>query len=215
MWRKLLNLAAVLSLMLCLATAGVWVRSSYTHDRWTRGFGYVADDGSMRMTTDEAVIANGTVKISRFQRDPPPRMGNRRRPPGVLTAPLQYSQPQRGVGSFDTRRPDLRLRGWAGFQFARPVNSPPFYYADGFGIAFPVWAVTIAFAVVPTLRIPSVWRRARAARWRRTSRCAHCGYDVRATPDRCPECGAVAATAGASRSGRGQAGFDNPRRRKV
>ena len=57
-------------------------------------------------------------------------------------------------------------------------------------ISVPYWGVLAALAAS---RLPSGIRRYAAHRARtRRGLCAVCGYDLRATPDRCPECGTVA-----------------------
>jgi hypothetical protein len=49
-----------------------------------------------------------------------------------------------------------------------------------------LWPPILVLAVWPAARTYRAMRRRR--RWHR-HQCTHCGYDLRATPDRCPECG--------------------------
>jgi hypothetical protein len=56
----------------------------------------------------------------------------------------------------------------------------------------PFWFISLACAVLPGLWLRArrqEWRRARAARVRQAGICPGCGYDLRASPNRCPECG--------------------------
>ena len=60
------------------------------------------------------------------------------------------------------------------------------FYVHGFPFLFlPYWLPTIVTAI-PALWIGSLIVRRRASR---PGLCPTCGYDLRATPDRCPECG--------------------------
>jgi hypothetical protein len=90
------------------------------------------------------------------------------------------------------------LPGWSalGFQYGgfeeRRAGLRPGKAA--WGLVVPMWALLLPTAILPAAR---AWRR--LARRRAPGLCASCGYDLRATPERCPECGAGMGHAAASK----------------
>jgi hypothetical protein len=89
----------------------------------------------------------------------------------------------------------LLLSPWSAYSTASLVSGGSAFFLDGtrvdFGYRLEAWAVAHWVLAAPLVLLAS-WRV--AAKWRRrpgSGLCASCGYDLRATPDRCPECGAV------------------------
>ena len=163
---------AALSLLLCLALSAAWVRS------------YVVGDVYIRYSTTDPdvyymfVSGHGKFRVSRSGSmgftGLPPDPGYRR-----------HERPQKGDY-------DMRLVGYEPRRF-------PGVQLDDWGSDFR--AVTVSYWLPVLLTsLPPLWA---VVRWRRTARrgrrglCPTCGYDLRATPDRCPECGAAAAAADA------------------
>lgn len=75
--------------------------------------------------------------------------------------------------------------GFAGFSYTE-LSDPFFAGRVSWAYTIPYWPLLVATAVMPYLRLRSALAmRQRAA----MGSCPRCGYDLRATPDRCPECG--------------------------
>ena len=69
---------------------------------------------------------------------------------------------------------------------ARPMFGPGTSFVD---IAVPHWILAALLSILP-IGFGFRLRRVRLARQRLSSgQCIACGYDVRASPHRCPECG--------------------------
>jgi hypothetical protein len=72
-----------------------------------------------------------------------------------------------------------------------------FFYRAIYGVSWtgftiPLWKLVIIFCLYPCGRLFDMALSARRDRQkRRQGFCAICGYDLRATPDRCPECGTI------------------------
>jgi len=79
-----------------------------------------------------------------------------------------------------TGRLGFYANGWNRELIDRNVN--------GWGLIFPDWSLCIAGLLFPTFWL---LRRHRLIASRRTRQglCPACGYDLRASPTRCPECG--------------------------
>jgi hypothetical protein len=64
----------------------------------------------------------------------------------------------------------------------------PFSGCKLYSLAIPFWFLILAFAALPLWTARRIWKTNVAIK---RGLCHHCGYDLRATPDRCPECGSV------------------------
>jgi hypothetical protein len=92
------------------------------------------------------------------------------------------------LGDFIGVFTDAPRRGFAYGSGDDPYATPGTPAMHGWVLTIPLWFVT-AISWMPLL----IWLTSRTIRRRRRKRglCLTCGYDLQATPHRCPECGGV------------------------
>jgi hypothetical protein len=160
--RILLNAATALSLLLFVATVAMSVRS------------YWIEDAALlpsRNWWHRYSLASylGTIEIFRETLRPP------------SDAPRWSSGRLDGAASSELRRELRQETGFLGFGYRTTGVRKQMLI-----VHVPYWSVGVILAL-----LPAVWTIRRRARKHRNGRCSVCGYDLRATPERCPECGAV------------------------
>ena len=172
MKRRLFTVLSAVSLLLCVATVVLWVRSYSVADDFI-----VAQNAwpfyiprPWRLTT-----AHGMCVVSWDPAVPP--------------------------SSYDRARPSWRWhhKTWSPWGLARiPSDVLVYSVSDTIYPLFPR-QLDVPFRIpFIVLAIPSavwLWRLWRRLRAFPLGCCAACGYALRATPDRCPECGTVPAKA--------------------
>jgi hypothetical protein len=175
--RILSSTLMIASLLLCLTTLVLWMRSHRVADSLTHGRNASSEDGtlirryaSVKSTRGKLVVGRGyfasalfrSVTIKEgfgFSQDTSP-------PAGPQSRTVVWSR----LGIVYTRV-DSR-----GMLVSHALWIPHGYAALAFGIAPAAW----------------LWKRQRQVARSLRNLCANCGYDLRATPDRCPECGTIA-----------------------
>ena len=173
MRRLLFNLAAAVSLVLCVAAAAAWVGSYF------RAHSY-------RYATDRSAgglwVQQGALCVTYVATGMHPRYRGRFH----ATHPPDY--PRSAVRQ--AYRGNALQR--AGFRFERDETVGGFsssfigYGQPTYQIELPLWSCAAATSFLPLV---ALLRRRGLRRRANAGLCPACGYDCRATPHRCPECG--------------------------
>ena len=165
--RWVFNLLAGASLAFGVAAAGIWIGSYFVTDRYSlgtvHGFGVEFSDSSGRMFIAVWSMPGYPMEYRHVSYPPNYKF------PGVFRAEQV-----------------LRL---GPVILVRETRYGHLSYV--LGALFPIWLVTGACLPLPAGWILRRQRRRRSQRRALLNRCRICGYDLRATPDRCPECGAI------------------------
>ena len=180
------------SMLLCVALCALWVRSAGHYDRLD--YTWVSEPPVYRrtciVTSNAGQCSVGFVAfdLEQVPATPPDRGGWEHRSADRSTSPALMFPPYRR-SAFSTEFA-FTHRPWTGTTVSGSAAS----FTD-WSLRFPVWAAVVLSAV-----IPAGWSivRLRSRTAGRRGDCRRCGYDLRASEDRCPECGeAIPKTVGA------------------
>jgi hypothetical protein len=174
--RHLFTLCSAVSLLLCVAACVLWVRSHRTVESvWWQGRYYMV---SLQSSAGRLGIYGVSSPGGSFGNDSPELLGFHRYTSQVSPDELVDLRDTFGLSTGAHRVSD--------FVFTWTRERGMLFH----NVLAPYWFVAALTAVMPLMVIVRVARSRRRAR---AGLCVNCGYDLRASPERCPECGTTPA----------------------
>jgi hypothetical protein len=193
------HLAALVSLLIAVVALGLLGRQRDISDRWAWRSMKFSDDGALLVSREWAIISSAGrlgfqhAAVDHLDWDPAFQITSRSN--GFA---YDFYTPGANPWTFGTFSPAMspKTHVWLrvpGFSVTTTTTSAHWARGQYVDVSLPLWLIAL-LASIPPIVWELRYRRGRRRR-RRLNRgqCASCGYDLRATPDRCPECGAVAA----------------------
>lgn len=176
-----------ISFLIALASTVLWARSYWIGDAWQTI--EIQHQGSETIQLTRAVIINrGTINFSRARAEISELHARSYR---VQTNLLHDSSKHITFKPINDYLPigqttNSSMKICFGFGWGR-INAEP----DLVGTAFllPFWSIVVACSIIPSVNSIAALRKRRKDNL--IGKCVNCGYDLRATIGRCPECGVV------------------------
>jgi hypothetical protein len=186
-FRILVNGLALFLLVLTVALAVQSVRACWKTDIVSYFYKSTAADGTPRYHRQHFVSCNGRLSVS-FESEPTPGMMSK----AAFAAGRSWEVLAFGAPTYNGPL-SVRDPSFLGFTYLGPDQ-----FGRGFDRKSSIWRVGVPWVSLAGIAglIPAIvlWRRFRRWHQAEVGHCPICGYDLRATPDRCPECGRAVAS---------------------
>jgi hypothetical protein len=185
--RWMLHLLTLLSLLLCLATVSTWIRSYFAFSELFQArHCRMVDQKNLRYSIYMLYLSKGAFEYGNAWYD-------------ISDVPLIQSLLPTGTSSWQFSHSDdggvlyisAPAGSIAGIAIAFTLPSPIRGQVAQVDARLPYWVLFATFSFLPIIWIGRFIRQRARDQLKAGGCCLRCGYDLRATPDKCPECGNI------------------------
>ncbi len=185
--RWALHLLTLLSLLLCVAMGATWIRSYFAFSELFESHHYwMVDQRILRYSTYQLYLSKGAFQYGNAWVDYKDVFLIKAMLPAGNPS-WQFSHSNVG-GVLYIPAPSASIAGIA-ISFTLPV--PARGQVAQVDARLPYWVLLTAFSFLPIIWIAGFIRQRARDRLKAGGCCVRCGYDLRATPEKCPECGNI------------------------